>query len=669
MFVLEMSGKPHLYHHLCAMIFTNVSAPDIFDGMANARKAVRTGCWAVISTDAYSSPALSAVKFSGVFHRSDGTGIQAYGGTQYAPSYNTLATRLHVYDAKLWRSYKSQIAYYDTTTGWSDYYVVGEADAVVKGFETAFGRMYVGKEDSLHVFDQGRLYEIESFRQYADSHNFDLLELHKGMLYFNIRNRLIRLSNANQVERLDIGSIDGYIVGGASVGDELYVVTRSLLGGEGSVVIFDPETGRTRTWINTRHYGTSWINVADEYYNRERGPSSVAAAYGHVFVGPYPVDTTVADDADSCNAPVLMANRTLEAQELNVQDRIDESWAMLPPNDMDLPDVIKLFNRILFSAAPSAAGQTAHLEYSTRLSGPGLAAQYMWDNSAGAYVALTLGTPVTVEVDDVLYFGFSAPPSYIRVTVVDDVGATKFDQPQYVLAASNPTAPIYDSTLGLTVDGVLPIGGGLFSTWVKVAVEDESLYWFRFPYSGGASRTLTVSNVEGIAVDGEAYDWTTLGSVSLGTPLRKAQYAYPLPEDTQGKYIAVRFRLPGGALVSDVQVEHLPILPPLDVIDFGIVAVDNIERLDMVLENSAQFIQASLFSMSKAGLLYTAQLPWPPPTAHTIKARVSLQEPGVHVPVLAYNNTCPGATMSVRLDEMRTGSRAGWGDTSSETGF
>jgi len=71
-------------------------------------------------------------------------------------------------------------------------------------------------------------------------------------------------------------------------------------------------------------------------------------------------------------------------------------------------------------------------------------------------------------------------------------------------------------------------------------------------------------------------------------------------------------------------------------ITFRSNAVNNLKRINMETENSAAYVQQTLWSIMDSGQAHVVSLPYPPPTGHTTKAIVSLGDEGAHVPVVAY---------------------------------
>ena len=169
--------------------------------------------------------------------------MRAYDGhAGYTPAYNTTAKKLAVYDNKLWRSQGGQVAAYtpvkDTTGTWTDFYTPGDQGVDVNNMAKAYGKLYIGKEDSLEVFDAGRVYQIQSFRQYRDENNFNVMIEHRGELYFNVRNVMYRLTGGGTIEKLAIPAFEGVYTDAASQGSELILVFHNIPGPT-RTIIFD----------------------------------------------------------------------------------------------------------------------------------------------------------------------------------------------------------------------------------------------------------------------------------------------------------------------------------------------------------------------------------------------------------------------------------------------
>jgi len=202
-------------------------------------------------------------------------------------------------------------------------------------------------------------------------------------------------------------------------------------------------------------------------------------------------------------------------------------------------------------------------------------------------------------------------------------------------------------------------------------IEDpyEELYWLyldphnaeTYPIGKDQAYGYTVFEV---AVDGKMDvsrlkepDWILLGSITGESDFYNTRKALTFPGNTSYREIALRFefRSWGGTrpTLTGYELEYIEEPSNLEIIDFTTVATDDLQQISMAVDNSAMLVEAALFSMSKSGLLYTVQVPWP--SNHTIRARVSISPPGAFVPFPSVNTRLSQDTPSeipVRLEEM-----------------
>jgi len=90
---------------------------------------------------------------------------------------------------------------------------------------------------------------------------------------------------------------------------------------------------------------------------------------------------------------------------------------------------------------------------------------------------------------------------------------------------------------------------------------------------------------------------------------------------------------------------------------FNTIVSDQLELLNGVIENSAAWIAAAIYSLSGSGIVHTVAVPFPPPVGHTFRARVQLGAAGAVVPILPSNYSqipsgCPAADISLVLTEV-----------------
>jgi len=439
--VFEYSFRPHMFHWVTRAVYTNITGTDIFGGERAPLETgdALTGEWAVQDSQ-MPGTIVSAVRYSGVVAmalESGGVGnVHIYGAdnshaasTLYTPTYSTLANRIGTYDSKLWRAQVGRVAYLDPTisTGqWSAYIETGDPSIKINNMTTAFGRYYLGKEDSLWIFDAGRTYEVENYVDQRDASNFNLMVLHRGALYYNIRNKIYRITSGNLIELLATPNIDGVVTDGAATGSELHIVYKEP-SGESRVLIFDPETGGTRRWFSTDE-----IMLKDG--NLEKGLTSVRPAFGHLWMGPTHLSATW----HSANSfPIIAANRINPSESVAVPFFAKtHAYVILSMTDMGQPNVSKELRRVVTDRTIHNSGETIDVYYTTDIFDSNVLQAAVHDASDGTWVEDTTGinngsvldadgqldtTPASG--DNFLYLFFSRPPKAVKFKVGPDVGA------------------------------------------------------------------------------------------------------------------------------------------------------------------------------------------------------------------------------------------------------
>src|SRR3990167_318940 len=702
-FAQEHSLRPVIMHNRMTAIFTNVVAHTLGDPFGGFRGHVFNrppGQWAVVETGIMAQATVSVTKFSSVIHRADGLGITAYSNlSRYTPSYNTLATNLEVYDSKLWRAEGGRSAAYDPITAlWTTFYYPGDPDVPIKQMEPAFGRLYWGKEDSLWVFDAGRVYEVQSFKDYRDPENFNVLIYHRGELYWNIRNILYRLTGALGIEIVDVPLFPGVYKDAASSGNEL-ILTLQEQSGRVRYIIYDSDTRGWHRWLDGDDL--SLTDVWEQLRGTDQNPTSVATAFGYLFLGPTNWRDPWGAVTDSLDFPIAMVNRLTPAEYLKEPNYArglgptlsDRAYFITSLVDQGLPEIDKLYNRVLITLLKTGTDVNVAVSALTQVASPELISAgivyggttYLDYTDVWKSGRVRDGVEATENslgsVLDRLVLGFNVPPDgFVLRQRERPTDIPSFLPPVYW----NGTAWKY---LPQTADGTdrLKRSGTMHlfpekTKWVKgitssPATSGVPAYWFAALFPSAFPRAVYEVTPIGSLFNQE---WLRLHEDTVlpypGTSAGPTyQIAAPFPINTIGREVAVLVEVDGGemgnALIQKIEVEYLELQQPLDIIDFTAVATDPIQLLNGVQENSGAHIVASLFSMSKSGLLYTAQVPYPPPVGHTSTYRIMVTDPGAVIPVLAYRNTMVGGMIPVRLDEMRTETRAGWGNLSAPTGF
>jgi hypothetical protein len=330
-----------------------------------------TGRWATVFSYAnnpawvhrvvsYSSVAVIAI---------ESTGILNYGSTHtagqtpavlYRPAYATVPTEdVAVFDNKLWRSVGNWVQYLQPTTtstdaAWSDQLYVGDAASTISRMKEFNGRLYMGKEDGLWVFDAGIIYRGEDYSHARSLSNFACFEVCRGSLYYNIHpNQMYRLTSAGTVELLQIPLPTGAIVsGGAVIDNELFINMRGYQSNE--VFIFNADTGASYKWddSNTAEGGFKFV-VPVNAWNR----FGIATWRGHIFAAPvYATGFQFTPNRFPAVAAGMLHRgwRYFDFPD-SPHHPVQNAYMMTSIMDFGYPDLEKLLNRLIveFDASPA----------------------------------------------------------------------------------------------------------------------------------------------------------------------------------------------------------------------------------------------------------------------------------------------------------------------------
>lgn len=684
-FALEMSNRPHILHHRSGFVYTNT--PHTSDVWATAvtppltqrdvtrsrlwsgaRQSPFNGVWAVTNTQ-LPGRIFSAVAFSNHIFVSHGSlGLSSYGSTNgtspaswYVPSYNTVAHRIDVFDGKLWRVQDHQIASLDATVGvWSALLEAGDPSSTIRNTAAVSGRFYLGKDDGLYTYEAGRIYLVQSFDDEADSNNFALMVQHRNELYFNVRRTIYRISNYGTIERIPIPFLDGYVEGGASVGDELYFLVRDAQG-NAKVWVHNAETGGTSEWFNSLY-----LERTPTVTKQLLGPNSIHSTNGVLWLAPSSL-TIGSIDA----APIVGVNLlTPFARQLeDFRPQLGNlSYLITSTFNFGYPSLNKLFNKVVIDYNLYSNEDSIDIYYLPTVEGGLLTAAF--DNTTDALANLVDGSLETSHTWNTtdgfhMYFGFSKPVTEVHFVArtdqvtIDDVTTDieYWNGTAWVNAVNKRFAPRqgHINTSGALVIHTITRGrrGGTswaFDApgWQKTVYEGVEAYYIRvivFPnLLGGNIFFYQVQAFQQISEKLNQQNWQLLGTVA-NRALRTASLAFPL--NTQSKDITLKCVLHGGAIskpeVKSIEIEWMPIGPDAGLLDFHMVvtAINNLRRLDGAVENSAAFVLATAFSLNASRLRYVAQLPAPAPVGHTRYVQVQLAPTGV-MPMFEFQTTLGG---------------------------
>lgn len=687
--IFEYSFRPHMFHWVTRAVYTNITGVDVFGGQRGPLETADalTGEWAVQDTQ-MPGTIVSATRYSGVLAlalESGGVGnVHIYGAdnshaasTLYAPAYTTLANRIGTYDSKLWRAEVGRVAYLDPTivTGqWSAYISTGDPSIPINNMTTAFGRYYLGKEDSLWIFDAGRTYEVENYTDQRDSSNFSLMVLHRGALYYNIRNKIYRITSGNLIELLATPNIDGVVTDGAATGSELHITYKEP-SGDSRMLIFDPETGGTRQW-----FGTDEISYKDA--NLERGISSVRPAFGYLWMAP----THISAAWSSVQSfPVMAVNRINPDKASAVPFFAKtHAYAILSMTDFGQPNVSKELRRVVTDRTIHNSGEQIAVYYANDIFDSAITQVFIHEPDDPVFTdgttAVTNGSvldsdgnlDVTPDSESFLYIALSRPPKALKFKFGPDNPSTGvqgswdyWNGSDWVqIGAYNgieyvPPTRVVDGTIQSSQDGILYLPE--INNWailVDPAISGGTAiegYYVRSHSAPSGGRRWDITEITAVT-DLTAQAWTLLGTMT-DTELTREALNFPHPYVTDNIMLMYR---PIGTDVSRpsirrVEIEYLEIEFPHRTLYGTIMAVDRLETEEMgVVENSASFIQQSLYSMAMSGLTHVIEPPPIPIFADdlTIRGQVSIIDPGGAWPILGYDSSTPDAEISIRIDEL-----------------
>lgn len=684
--VIEMSNRPHLFHYQSHLRYDSLTGIDVFKGGAlKGERSALTGNWLVENTQV-GITVVDAMMYSGVAILAGENTMRVFGSTDgvgpayvYTPLYSTKASVVHEYDSKIWRGQVGRMAYFDPDTrAWSSFYRPGDPAVNINNIQTAFGKQYIGKEDSLWVFDKGVVYEVENYRNEREPNNFKLMTVHRGALYYNIRQRIYRISSGNLIELLATPDFNGVVLGGVSVGNELHFLIKEPTG-EAKVWIFNSETGGTRQWFGTEDVAVGRITGA------ERSPSSIVAAYGQLWLSP--VMMTVGYSSLS-TIPVSVVNKLNPAEGIAIPYFAkDRAYLITSMTDQGYPNKNKMYNAAVIDYLINGPSEKIDVSYITEIKAAKLTNAILTDGDGTQTDVLTTindGDPDTSAAETNagannlhLWLGFDEPVEAIRLVMGPTVSTGRvatgnmwfMNSPAaadgYLWTANNSVPQrIQDGTLQLTRDGIIYLGDLRKQGWTKTTQAGTgggSAYWIAF-HLKDANEVVDIAVVEGIR-SLRSQNWTALGTIT-SQDATQARLSYP--DNTIARYMMLKLE-PYGTDVSRPEVkrieyEYAPTGTPLKVVHALVDCADDLELLDLTKENSGEFVQASLYSMAHAGLTYVVQIPAPGPVGHTIRTMVAITDPGGAFPVLSYPgrraavepglHSIPPAQMPIRLDEM-----------------
>lgn len=698
-FVFAYSDRPHLLHFQSALVYTNVDLNSDAWGVDNplralpgntrraapyagARQAPRSSGYWVVNNTQLPSPIYGAVPFSNCLFVAQGSnGLRIFGSTNgtspaawYTPSYNTVADNILVFDSRLWRTERHRLASFDPSIGtWSTFFDIGDPSSDIHSAAAVGGKHYFGKEDGLWAFEAGRVYEVQSFKDEADPHNFALMVAHRNELYFNIQQTIYRLSSYGTIERLPMPFFDGIVLDGTSTPNGVYILLRTA-DGIPRVWIYNPETGGIRQWFRANAF-THPLRPGGEL-----GPAAIVAAAGQIWMLPYSVTFY-----NSTLTPISVVNALVppESQAELIRPRVSELANLITPlYTFGYPGLDKIYNRLNVRYNLYNSGELIRVYYSGQFTPPRCV--LLTDQIDDITSVVNDGVLDFNPADGVLahgsgsshiYLGFNEKVESVQVFAyaINNPGfnLTTPTQANAVLEYSNAsggwstirnlqirpdkkkkgsfTSPPFTLTSTPAPDLLPPEVAGIEWTftapgWTKASVDGTTAYFIRLRSIGGAGTHFSVIFSEVIGRSSltsklEDREWQLLGDI---TDLTTQESSLAFPSDFVSKALALKFILHGGGAsrpeLLGYEVEWMPVGPDAGKLKYDgvVLGINNLELMNGTVENSANLIMATAFSLNGSRLPYIAQVPFPLPVGHTRRVVLSLAPAGV-MPVLTYN--------------------------------
>ena len=563
---------------------------------------------------------------------------------------------MYNYDKRLWKTNDSRIAYWDAAQfKWADWIDVGEATHPIRATETFIGRKFFGKDDGLWVFDAGRVYQIEDYAADADPTNFALLKAYRGAMYFNVGRRLLRYTAGGAIEELPW---PGEAIYGGAVGMGLLIISGSSKYDAGHILVgFNPDTGAFSEIFSPLN--TSWgpLNWTHEISIMHPG----AEADPVLWVGP----VTLSAAASGVTRSPIARFYTEDQAWSKVQRNPFPSNAgiiLTPHVNMGIPGQIKQIVRVKLYYS-MFSGNSIEVSYRSGLI-PDIARPTMY---AGTEVTNYNGQPFTLVTDgnaivassgtfDMVYVGArtSLLEGWIPTIQYETSSGVWVDMP--TLYANIYRGPL---RFGIPERPSIPnlwgyIKYAIPSNWAKTSTHAADSYHLRLKSPTVLPVGDWVYFTKLIPLMSASFPghYTLLGTVTDQTT-ETAELAVDPAVTVEA--LSFMIKLFGDSvnrpLLKALEVEY--VVPETNKLQVAAVVLGTqpIEILDRSVENSAQWIATTLFSVWQSGKPFPVQLPFPFPVAHTRNMVISVQPPGVTVPVLAYSHSFVGAEYSLLMRE------------------
>jgi hypothetical protein len=161
-------------------------------------------------------------------------------------------------------------------------------------------------------------------------------------------------------------------------------------------------------------------------------------------------------------------------------------------------------------------------------------------------------------------------------------------------------------------------------------------------------------NATGVMPQDTRFDWEFLGTIGPDPDIQKNQKTLSFPENVTSKRIGLKFEFLGTEFTLPAmhryEVEYLPLQNDAETADMVVTAADGVQLRDITaVENSGRWIATSIHSMGGSAIPHVVALPWP--EVHTIRALITISEPGIVVPFLKTRDF-PGTEIPIHIEEV-----------------
>lgn len=248
----------------------------------------------------------------------------------------------------------------------------------------------------------------------------------------------------------------------------------------------------------------------------------------------------------------------------------------------------------------------------------------MWRSSSQRYW-ITLGDPATTIVSPVQTTTLHPVESHVETGRID------LGYPLLYKTWTKANLQVYKPRNSVdTASGRLDSG---VEGWVDLYYKEKSAQvWSR---ATPVYQTLTDGDV--------AYNFDLNSLISKEVELKPSIQILPTTNTTRlYDYTNLEWRESSPVELRSVEVDAFFVGPQgggraRREYNFDVVALEPLQLMNGAVENSLAYINATMWSLFNSAAVHTVALPYPPPSGHTVEARIMMGDRGVSVPLLAYS--------------------------------